>query len=229
MKNLILLIVLILGFGAQASDVMKDFDNLGGNAVLLEKVKAIEPQKQTKIVQNRVVNRHKRIEIAPEFSSVLGGDAYLNTAGFGLTGQFHFNPYVSFGARYTRLSNALSAEGENLIKESAITGQSTIPDVDPAQSQTMAIVNFYPIYGKLNLFNKAVTHFDVYAALGYGTMTLKSGATPTWSGGAGIGFWLSQHLSTRFEVNYQTYEAKRVAGPEKMNLTTAGLQVGYLL
>lgn len=211
------------------ADVMKDFDSLGGNNVLMDKVKSIEPEKRTKIVQNRVVNRFKRVELAPEFTTILGGDAYLNTAGMGITGQFHFNPYVSFGARYTKLANKFSVEGENLIKESEVTGKITVPDVDPAQSQTLAVLNLYPIYGKLNLFNKAVTHFDIYGTFGYGNVTLKSGSKPTYLAGAGIGLWLSQHLSTRLEAYYQTYEAERQAGPSKMNLTGANLQIGYLL
>lgn len=211
------------------ADVMKDFDSLGGNNVLMDKVKAIEPDKRATIVQNRVVNRFKRVELAPEFTTIFGGDAYLNTVGIGVAGQFHFNPYISLGARYTKLANKYSDEGENLIKESEVTGKITVPDVDPAQTQTMAVLNLYPIYGKLNLFNKAVTHFDIYGTFGYGNITLKSGSKPTYLAGAGMGLWLSQHLSTRLEVYYQTYEAERQAGPSKMDLTGANLQIGYLL
>lgn len=224
------MISLFLFFSLNASaDVMKDFDSLGGNNVLLEKVKAIEPQKKTNIVQNRIVGRTKRVELAPEFTTVLGGEAYTNTAGVGIVGQFHFNPYFSLGARWNRFSNTFSPEGKNLIDESAVTGKNTVPDVDPALNQTLAVANFYPIYGKLNLFNKAVTHFDVYGTVGYGTINLKSGAVSTWTGGAGIGFWFTQHLSTRMELFYQTYEAKRLSGAAQMNLTNMNLQVGYLL
>ncbi len=212
-----------------ATDVMKDFDSIGGNSALMEKVKKVEPDKNINIVQNRAVNRFKRIELAPEFVTVLGGDSYINTAGYGIVGQFHFNPYFSLGARYNKLSNVLSPEGKNLINESNDGSVNVLPDIDQPLNQTLAIANFYPMYGKLNFFNKAVTQFDIYGSVGFGTINLKSGAKQTWTGGAGVGFWFTQHLSTRFELLYQSYQAERRTGAAAMNVTLANLQIGYLL
>jgi outer membrane beta-barrel protein len=211
------------------AEILEDFDKLGGNDVLAEKLDVLQPELRTKVVQERTVKRINRLEIAPEFTSVLGGDAYLNTAGVGAAMQFHFTPYVSLGARYNRFANNFSSEGENLIRDSEITGKNVVPDVDIPLSQSLAFVNFYPIYGKLNLWNRAVTQFDMYAQMSYGNIVLRSSTQKTWGGAAGLGFWFSQHLSTRFEIGYQTYDAQRLAGPQKMNLTVANLQVGYLL
>jgi hypothetical protein len=79
------------------------------------------------------------------------------------------------------------------------------------------------------MFDKGVAHFDVYGQLGGGQIELKSGKTSTYIGGLGIGFWISKHLTTRLEMNFQNYKTQRVLGDSNMNLTLASLQIGYLL
>lgn len=221
-------VLLLTSFAARA-DLMEDFDQLGGNSVLMEKAQALEPDAKISVVQNRIVNRQKRFEISPEFVSIVGGDSYLNTRGFGVNGNFHINPYWSVGVKYNTFRNEMSPEGQNLIDDSSILGKNIVPEMDYPKNQTMALVNFYPIYGKLNLFNQGIAHFDVYGLLGYGNISLNSGSKTTYTGGAGVGFWISQHLTTRFEMRYQTYDSERSAGTDKMEVTAISLQVGYLL
>lgn len=216
------------GFSASAG-VMEDFDSLGGNDVLMEKAKALEPDSQVSVVQDRVVSRSRRFEVAPEFGSVLGGDSYLQTRSYGVNAHFHINPHWSVGVKYMSMTNELSPEGKNLIADSGVLGKNIVPDMDYPMDQTMAVVNFYPVYGKLNIFNKAIAHFDVYGLLGAGNISLRSGSTSTWTAGGGVGFWISQHLTTRLEMRYQNYETQRSNGSDSMDLTVASLQVGYLL
>lgn len=229
MRTLFIVLGLFLTAVSARADIMEDFDSLGGNDVLMEKAKALEPDAQISVVQDRVVNRHKRFEIAPEFASVLGGDSYLDTRGFGLNAHFHINPYWSLGVKYNSMRNELSPEGNNLITDSGLLGKNIVPELDYPKDQVLATVNFYPIYGKLNMFNKGIVHFDVYALAGYGQINLKSGQKATMTAGGGIGFWISQHLTTRFEMRYQNYETERSNGTSKMELTVASLQVGYML
>ncbi|MEI7973586.1 MAG: hypothetical protein WCH11_04380, partial [Bdellovibrio sp.] len=54
------------------ADLLQDFDSLGGNKVLLEKAQALNPEQNVYVVQDRIVSRKNRFEIAPEFHSVLG-------------------------------------------------------------------------------------------------------------------------------------------------------------
>lgn len=215
--------------GVAHADVLEDFDKLGGNDVLMEKAKALEPDQTISIVQDRVVNRNKRFEVSPEFTSVLGGDSYMSSRGYGVNGHFHINPHWSVGAKWATMRNELSPEGKNLITDSSILGKNIVPEMDYPKDQWMATLNYYPIYGKLNLFDKGIAHFDVYGLAGYGKINLKSGSKNTWTAGGGIGFWVSQHLTTRLEMRYQTYEATRQNGGTKMDITAASLQVGYLL
>lgn len=214
---------------AKSADLMKDFDTLGGNDVLLEKAKALNPEAQIRIVQDRVVSRRRRIEISPEFSSVLGGDAYNMTSNLGINAHYHFTPQWSLGLKYSYSFNQLRQEGEYLINDVSVSGKAQIPQIDFPKQQAQLVLNWYPIYGKMNLYDLGVVHFDIYAIAGGGQIELKSGMTTSYTAGGGIGLWISQHLSTRFELRYEGYTAKRYAGDTNMNTTVAGIQVGYML
>jgi outer membrane immunogenic protein len=214
---------------ADAGDLLKDFDTLGGNDVLLEKAQALNPEAQIRIVQDRVVTRRNRFEFAPEFSSVLGGDAYNKTSNLGLNVNYHITPQWSVALKYTYSFNTLRPEGENLLTDVSVDGKARIPDIDYPKQSGMLVVNWYPIYGKMNLYELGVVHFDIYAIGGAGQVELKSGYATNYTGGAGLGLWVSQHLTTRFELRYEGYTAKRFNGDTNMNTTVAGVQVGYLL
>lgn len=210
------------------ADVLKDFDGLGENKDLFDTAKALHPDLNVSVVQERVVKRRNRLEISPELAMVSGGDAYIDTSSYGLTANYHIVPWVSVGARYSRFVNSLNKEGENLINDVDANGQGIIPDIDYPRFSTIGFVNLYPIYGKMNMFNR-ITHFDLYVTAGYGTINLRSGATDTWTAGGGVGLWWTQHFSTRFEVRYQTYEAQRYDSTVDFNNTVASVQLGYIL
>lgn len=224
-------VIVILGVSVQgrAADIMKDFDTLGGNDVLLETAKALNPEAQIRIVQDRVVSRRSRFEFAPEFSSVLGGDAYNSTQNLGLNVHYHITPQWSLGLKYSYAFNKLKPEGEYLISDTSVEGKARIPEIDWPKQEAMLLLNWYPIYGKMNLYDLGVVHFDVYAVAGAGQIELKSGTTTSYTGGGGIGFWISQHLSTRLELRYEGYTAKRFKGETNMNTTVGSVQIGYML
>lgn len=226
----VLLTSLIVLAGNQArADLMKDFDSLGGNDVLLENAKALNPDAEIRVVQDRIVDRRMRFELAPEFSSVLGGDSYNSTQNAGINAHFHFTPRFSVGVKYNYSVNKLRDEGEYLLSDMSVDGKARIPDIDWPKQSTTLTVNFYPIYGKMNLYELGVVHFDVYALAGAGQIELKSGPTTSYTAGGGIGLWVSQHLTTRLELRWEGYKAKRFNGETDMNTTVAGVQIGYLL
>jgi outer membrane immunogenic protein len=229
MKSLILFAFIALSSVANAAGLMEDFDSLGGNDVLLEKAQALNPESRVRIVQDRIVDRRNRVEIAPEYSNILGGDAYNKTQMIGLNAYYHFTPRFSIGASYGFAFNELRPEGDFLLQDKSISDRGIVPEIDYPKSQYMGLVTWYPIYGKMNLYDLGVAHFDIYALAGAGQVQLKSGDHPTYTAGGGVGFWVSQHLSTRFEMRYQTYKAQRFNGEATMNLTVASVQVGYLL
>ncbi len=228
MKHNILTLILVLGFAAPAAaDVMEDFDGLGDNKELFDKAKALHPEMEVTVVQKRNVERRNRLETAFEAASYLGGDSYADTYGYGINLHYHITPRWSVGAKYTYFTNELSKEGSYLINDPTGVG-SQVPSIDYPKSNIMGLLNFYPFYGKMNIFGN-ITHFDIYGFLGGGTITLESGGTPVYTAGGGIGLWWSQHLTTRAEARYQTYEAQRYTGAADIENTVISLQVGYLL
>lgn len=225
-KILLLVFTTILSLQAGA-DVLQDFDGLGDNKDLLDKAKALNPDVAVTVVQERIVQRRNRLEIAPEIGKVLGGENYLNTYGYGANLHYHITPRWSVGARYTYYTNQLSSEGKSLIGTSKVQN---VADIDEPKNAYMGFVNWYPIYGKLNLFGKGVTHFDVYATAGYGNIELRRGGAGTWTAGGGVGFWFSQHMTSRIEARYQNYTASRENNTENsLNSMVLSLQVGYML
>lgn len=223
--------------------VLQDLDSLGGNDVLLERAEVLNPEKKIEVVQDRVVSRRMRSEMNIEYGGVVGGDAYVKTEGLSLAYNLHFSPRWSLGLKGSYYMNRLSDEGkysidkaqkvnENLSKQakSEFDSLGLIPVIDYPKYAGYLLANWYPFYGKLNLHDLGVVQYDIYTLLGGGQIELKSGPTTAITAGGGMGFWLSQHLTSRFEVRYETYEAKRLAGnKERMNLTVLGFSMGYLL
>lgn len=249
MKRLLLTLTMLFAVSAMAANqeapkaadtktesTDSEFDSLGGNKIFLEKAKALEPEQNVSIVQNRTVSLQNRAEFALETSGTFGGDTYTRTKNVGLNAMFHFNPRWAIGAKYNKSFNNLTQEGEAMFNKAYAEFQKNpanptleFPELDYPKSEMMALVNYAPIYGKLNLFDKGVAHFDFYLVGGYGQVQLFSGSTTTYTGGAGLAFWVSQHFSTKFEMRYQNYTAKYFATEKKMDLAVASVQMGWLL
>lgn len=216
--------------------IEQDFDGLGGNGVLLEKAQALNPEVRTSVVQNRMVDRSYRFELAGGYENTFGGDTYVRTGTFTVNGQFHFSNYFSLGAKYGSSFNKLTNEGNNIVDKAAAdhaanpaTSTSPVPDIDYPKDFAMGYVNIYPLYGKISWLGKGISHFDVYGQLGYGNINLKSGGTSAMSGGMGVGIWGTQHLTTRLELIYTSYKAKYLTeGDIQMGITSASVQVGWL-
>lgn len=223
MKQLILLFISLFSFAAQA-DILEDFDTLGGNDVLINRAKALQPDKDIEVVQNRTVDRRWRNEFSFGYNNVLGGDAYLQTQTLNLDYHLHITPRWTVGLSYFNAYNKLTREGEFLIEKDNL-----VPDIDQPESGYEFLGNFAPIYGKVNFFNMGVLQFDIYALATYGMIKLKSGETSTYSIGAGLGLWISQHLTSRIEIRQRTYEAQRFGGGTTVDTTMAGVSFGYLL
>ncbi|MBX9768540.1 MAG: hypothetical protein K2X47_14800, partial [Bdellovibrionales bacterium] len=93
--NLFLILALALAGSVNASaddGILEDFDSLGGNDVLLERARSLNPTSTVSIVQERVVDRRMRFEISPEIGRTLGGDSYQTTHRFGGNLNFHITP-----------------------------------------------------------------------------------------------------------------------------------------
>jgi outer membrane immunogenic protein len=230
------LLTLVIEVNAADTPTAADFDSLGGNKILLDRARALEPDKKLSVVQNRTVERRGRLELAPEFSSTFGGEAYLRTQSLALNSYYHFTPRFSAGLKVAYSFNDLTPEGEAMVdrayeqfRDDPENPLMPYPELDYPKGEALALMNWFPIYGKINFLDQRVIHFDAYMVGGGGQVWLRSGPTATYTAGAGLGFWLSPQFSTRFEVRYQTYNVTYFNGEQRLDLAVGSLQMGWLL
>ncbi len=221
----------------RSSSVSQDMDSLGANQELLLKARAMDPGNRVRVVQNRQVDRNWRLELGLNYGMVAGGDSYLNTNNLGGQVEMHVNPRWSVGARYYNSANSLTPEGKRMHNEAVARAsereQYTVADISYAKNTYFGTVSFYPIYGKMNLFDWAITQFDMYLIGGYGQVQLANRGVnttaPTWTAGTGFGVWLTSWMSSRLEVRYQNYEDKISSGSRNLDLMVVSGSIGFLL
>ncbi|MEY4616458.1 MAG: hypothetical protein RJB66_1418 [Pseudomonadota bacterium] len=211
-----------------------DWDSLGSSKALLNKAKALDPDNKVRVVQKRAVDRDLRFELSGHYGLLNGGDSYVKTQTGGAQVEFHINPRWSVGYRYDNYFNALTTEGEAIYKQTANAiangNQASLPEINFPLSSHLATISWYPIYGKLNLFDKAITQFDLYLVAGAGSIFLDSGersALTSYGGGAGL--WFTQHFMARMEMRYQGYKDSLYTSAPQVNNMAMHLSLGFLL
>lgn len=189
-----------------------EFETLGDNQEVVDRVRKLETRQRVRVVQNRLVDRNNRLELAVNLGGVSGGDSYVSTYNTGAMLQYHITPRWSLGLEYSKANNKLTDEGKRQY-DAAYEAQQTDPEsplrfpaVDFPIDTKLATLSFYPIYGKLNLFDYSIAQFDLYTLLGYGTKKMYSGETNTFAAGVGSGIWLNNYLTARLEVRYEKYK-----------------------
>lgn len=219
--------------GKKSTQMSEDIDSLGGNTELMEMAQNIKSQSRSRIVQERLVPRRHRVEIGLNYGSTFGGDAYLKTQSLGFALDYHITPRWSLGARYYDFTNSLSNEGERIFTQARQNynagGTAYAVDIDYPENAAMAVLNWYPIYGKTSFLDMGVTQFDLYLLAGGGQMTLSSGSTGIYTAGLGMGAWVSKHLSIRAEARYQNYKDQLITGSRNLDTVVGTLGLGWIL
>lgn len=235
------LIALALVASRAFGDVTSELESLGSNSQVNERAARLENRTRMSIVQGRTVDRNWRLEVGTSYGAAAFGDSYLNTQNLGANVDLHINPKFSIGVRYAKAFNQLTAEGQNRFDQAraanTTTGDFTRPQISYPEQQVLGVVDWYMTYGKINLFDWKTVQFDIYSLAGYGQIQVgtdyggqeSSVWTNTWTAGAGIGFWLSQHFTTRFELRYQNYADQQYAGSRDLNLVVGTFGLGVLL
>ncbi len=241
MKPLLILFSLLsmtaTGFAADSSSnssLKKEFQTLGDNKDVIERVKKMDSQQKVRIVQNRLVSRTNRVELAFDYGSLFGADTYVKTSNLGAQLQYHLNPNWSFGVEYHKSYNNLSDEGQRQYDLAYACQQNqncrpTFAGVDFPLETKMITVSFYPIYGKMNLFDSGIAQFDIYTLLGYGKKTLSSGVSDVLAASLGVGVWLNNYVTARLEVRYESYKDLLDLKPRNQNAVTAIASLGLLI
>ncbi len=197
---------------AQSSKSLKeDLSELNDQTSIKQRIKNMDSSQKVRIVQNRSVDRNHRIELNGQIGMNNNGDSYVQTQNTGIGLQYHINPQWSVGFEYQKFGNKLTPEGERQLdtaqeaQNSDPNSQQKFPGIDYPLDSKLAMVSIYPIYGKLNLFDSGVAQFDLYASLGYGQMSLRSGDTNVMMAGLGTGIWLNNLFTARLEGRYLRY------------------------
>lgn len=236
MKLRTLLIIIASLTGCLFTQILfaADWNSLGSSEAILEKAKALDPNNKVRVVQKRAVDRDLRFEVSGHYGMINGGDSYVRTQSGGAQLEFHINPRWSLGLRYDTYFNALTSEGEKIYNQAASSvgngNQASLPEIDFPLSSQLATVSWYPVYGKLNLFDMAVTQFDLYLMAGAGMINLDSGhRSALTSVGGGAGLWFTQHMMARWELRYQGYKDKVYSENPQVNSMAMHLSLGFLL
>ena len=224
------LAVFLLSLTSLAGNLRDDLNSLGANQEILSRIQALDPENRIRVIQRRAVDRNLRLEFSGGYGFANGGDPYISTKAANARLDFHITPHYSIGLTYSNYDNDLSSEGKYLHDQAANfpSLSNTLPQMDYANDSAMLVFNWYPLYGKLNLFDKGISQFDLYVIAGVGQVALDSGNTSLATFGGGLGLWLSQHISTRFEVRYQTYKDS-VNGGRNIDQTLFTANIGFLL
>lgn len=238
MKRVTLILLSLIAFNAWGDDLTSKMNALGANKDLMKKAKAIDPHNRVRVVQNRDVDRNFRIEVGLNYGMAEGGDPYVNTSVLGGQVDFHITPRWSIGGRYYNSQNSLTKEGEQVFADAEARHQSgdtnfRRPGVDYAKDTWLAVLNWYPIYGKMNLFDAGISQFDIYFLGGAGQVSLGSGQTGIYTAGGGVGVWFTQHFASRLEARWQGYSDKVYDGSgyqsRDINQTVLTATVSFLL
>ena len=200
MKPIVKLVILIattlfpLGYAqAQTKSLKSQFKTLGDNEQVIERVQQMDSHQKIRVVQNRMMDRNNRLEAAIHFSGLTGGDTYVSTKNLGGMLQYHISPRWSVGLSYEKAYNELTTEGARRYEAAFRCQQADsacakeFPSVDFPIDTKLASVTFYPVYGKLNLFDAGISQFDLYTSIAFGQKTLDTGSTDVIAGSIGAG------------------------------------------
>ncbi|MBC7740942.1 MAG: outer membrane beta-barrel domain-containing protein [Bdellovibrionaceae bacterium] len=194
----------------ETKSLKSDFKTLGDNQEVIDRVQKLDSRQKVRVVQNRMMDRNNRVEVAMTFGALSGADAYVDTKNLGGMLQYHLTPRWSFGVGYEKAYNNLNSEGTRLYDKAANcqrtgTCNDEFPKIDSPIDTKLVSVSFYPIYGKLNMFDSGIAQFDIFTTLAYGQKTLKSGNSDVIAGSLGAGVWLNSFLTARIEGRYESY------------------------
>jgi len=235
MKRIALIALALISLNTWARDLSDEMDALGANKELMKKAAAIDAENRIRVVQNRQVDRNLRLEFGLNYGAVAsGGDPYVQTQMLGGQMDFHINPHWSIGARYMNYQNKFSAECQSMYddfnKRVAAGQNAVIPQYSWDKDSWLGVVNWYPVYGKINWFDAGVSQFDFYLLGGAGEITRSQGMSPLYTGGLGVGVWMFKHMSTRLEARWEGHQDVTIDGTSRnMNQLVISAGIGFIL
>jgi outer membrane beta-barrel protein len=214
---------------AKTIDINQQFNSLGSDEEIMNKARALQPDNSMRVVQKREVDRNWRPEIGGSYGLINGGDSYIDTRAWGANLDLHITPRWSLGLRYADYKNGLTREGKRAFDDFANGVTTTFPAVDYPKSSYMAVINWYPIYGKISWLEMGVSQFDFYLLAGGGQMKTSNITSPIYTAGAGMGLWWNSWFTTRLEIRYQSYKDRAYSTDRSIDGFVGSLGIGFML
>ncbi len=234
-KSILLILLTSTIAHAEKKSLTNEFETLGDNKEVIERVQKLDSRQKVRVVQNRMMDRNNRLEAALNLGLLSGGDSYVQTKSLGGMLQYHLTPRWSFGVSYEKNYNTLTSEGARRYDTAYACQQADAacperyPSVDFPLDTKMVSVSFYPIYGKLNLFDSGIAQFDLFTTFGYGQKTMNSGVSNVLSASLGVGLWLNSFLTARLEGRYENYKDLLQTEKRLQNAVSAIASIGIML
>ena len=152
-----------------------------------------------RVVQPLPFTRGGRLAIAPLFSLSIN-DPLVETFTAGANMTYFFKDFIgiTFGFHY-----AFDAKRS---AQNALLSQQVRPETNPLKWVGGVGVEWVPIYGKFSLFNRSITHWDVYLTAGGAVQATQHGSIgPAGFLGLGTRFFLSSWLTLNVDVRDYLY------------------------
>jgi outer membrane beta-barrel protein len=220
MKKLLVLISFITFGSLYAEELENKLDDL---LIPDDKVTPVLSKDELFIVNTRyssLVNRHEFSLLgAHNFTS----DSHLDVKQTAVAYRYHLNSKWSFGLRYNRYTNDLTAAGQTLFDKEKI-----VPDQDFAFNSQEIFATYNTIYGKLRWSSSTIVYFDQFVSLGGGQIELASGKTNHGFVDLGLAFWIGNHTSMRVGIKNEFYNQQQITEERLMHNAMGYLEIGYL-
>lgn len=158
-------------------------------------------------VSQPIFRKGGRIE-ATLYGGIIPNDPYLNYVPLGLRGTYHFTDSLGLevGGQYTGV--ALDTDLKTFLEAES---QILDPKTDFQSWRAGAVVVWSPLYGKLALLQRKLSHFDINLSAGAGVLGVTHPETSAESDsikpegilGLGFRFYATQNVSVR--LDYRQY------------------------
>ncbi len=182
---------------------------------------------RVKAVQKKPVLKRTRVELSP-FAALGINDPFYTHVAAG--GSLTFFPHDNFGIGLTM--TYFLAHPKTSAHQVIRLGQKSVPaEFNLPRYFVGADLHWIPIYGKVSLFNSAITPFDLYIVAGGGIAN--TGVDTRLSSNIGIGqrFFIGDFLAFRIELrDYMYLDTLRVDGQLRSDIQNyVLLQLGVSL
>ncbi len=197
----------------------------------------------TTVLQNRYFVKSFRPEVGFTLGQIMD-EAYLDTRTFGVRAGMFVNEWLGFEVQQLKTSIADSSDRKALngLKYRPLddgsgnavpsgSSQDVVVSPDPEVNAIHSMTDFNaiaaPLYGKLNVLNKAIIYTDLYLTTGYTRLETDQGTKNGLALGIGERFYIGKAWSFRIDFRDRNFSEERAGAPSRKNSYSTDLGASY--